>query len=108
MCFVFDDQRRRQRDGVARGADQQPPLEALQVHDRRRAPGEPAIGFQLDARDQPVVADVDDVRQPAQGVHRLLEDRRHLLRARQQLLVLRRCPASRVPRRRRWDAPEYV
>ena len=73
--FGFDDERGRQRDDVAGGADQQPALETLEVHAESARAGRAGDRLQLDAGHQPVVADVDDMRQSAQLVHRFLERR---------------------------------
>ena len=83
-----DDQRRRQRDDVAGGADQRAALERL--HEGR----EGALGrlagdrLQLDRADQADVADVDDVRLALQRMQRVLPIGRELGAARQQALLL--------------------
>ena len=78
---LLDDQRRRQRDDVAGGADQHAALEAFDGRRRTRAcRAAPAIGSSSIAADQAEVADVDDVRRALSECTRVLEVRRELAR----------------------------
>ena len=70
---LVDDQRRRQRDDVAGGADQHALVSKhFRKTSKARAVGLPGDRLQLDAADQAEVADVDDVRQALQRVRRVL------------------------------------
>ena len=83
-----DDQRRRQRDDVAGGADQQPLLVGLEEG------GEGALGrragdrLELDRADQAAVPEVDDVRQALEAVERVLPVLGDLRAAVEQPLLL--------------------
>ena len=66
--LLFDDERRRERDDVTGGADEEAALERLdEVHvgALRRLAGD---GIELDGADQPDIADVDDVRKALERV----------------------------------------
>src|SRR5438552_10662394 len=83
-----DDQRRRQRDDVARGADKRPALECL--YERREGPLGRASGDrrQLDRADQADIANVDDMRLALQRMQRVFPIRRQLLAAGEQAFFL--------------------
>ena len=100
--LLLDDQRRRERDGVAGGAHEEAAIERLD--EARSAPA--AIGLlwdriELDGADQPDIADVDDVRQTFQRMNRLLPIGRKLSRARSEAPPPCRPRAWRWRRRRR-------
>src|SRR3990170_3833366 len=86
--LLFDDERRRERDDVTGGADEEAALERLdeaRVGALRWLAGD---GIELDGADQPDIANVDDVRKALERVDRVLPIRRKLRRARQQSLLL--------------------
>ena len=85
--LLFDDQRRRQRDGVAGCADQQPLLPAVEEDRERALAGLTRNRRQLDTADQADVANVDHIRQLAHRVQRVLERLRHRRTAGQQAVV---------------------
>ena len=86
----MDDQRRRQGDDVAGRAHEDAAVEGLDEARVRAPAGFVREGLELDGADETDVADVDDVRQAAQGMHCLLPIRRQLRGARQQALLLQR------------------
>src|ERR1700687_1434536 len=86
--LLFDDERRRERDDVTGGTDQEAALERLdEVHvgALRRLTGD---GIELDGADQPDVADVEAVRKALERVDCVRPIRRKLRRAGQQSLLL--------------------
>ena len=70
--LLLDDQRRRHRDDVAGGADQEPSLEGLDEGRERPLGRRARDRLELDRADEPDVADVDDARQALQRVERIL------------------------------------
>src|SRR6185503_11032537 len=86
--LLLDDERRRERDDVAGGADQESAAERLDeagMGALRRLVG---YGLKLNCPNQPDIADVDDVGQALQRMHRLLPIGRKLRSAREQALLL--------------------
>src|SRR5260221_2446455 len=86
--FLVDDERRRQRDDVAGGADQHPLVvtgeEGIEGALRRLA----GDGIELDAADDAKIAHVDDIRQAAHRMRRLLPIGRERCCALEQPLIL--------------------
>src|SRR3989337_3317862 len=86
--LLFDDERRRERDDVTGGADQEAALERLdeaRVGALRWLAGD---GIALDGADQPDIANVDDVRKALERVDCVLPIGRKVRRARQQAVLL--------------------
>ena len=86
--LLLDDQRRRQRNGVAGGPNQEPALERLDEARMGALAGLARDRIELDGADQPDIADVDDMRQALQRMDRVLPIGRELRGARQQPLLL--------------------
>ena len=88
MCLLLDDQRRRERDDVARDAHEQSLLECAQEHVEAARPGLARNRLQLDRADQPEIAQVDHVRQTLERVHAVRPVLGELRGARQQTVAL--------------------
>src|SRR6516164_732205 len=73
-----DDQRRRERDDVARHADEEPRLIGRDQRLIGAAAGRAGTRLELDAGDEAEIADVDHMRGVAQPVGRVLPDRGEL------------------------------
>src|SRR5438034_7464290 len=83
----LDDERRRQRDDVAGNADQHAALESFHEGFIRAPGGRAGARLELDRRDEPAVADVDDMARTLERVGGVLPVLRDRSRARQQSLV---------------------
>src|SRR4030042_1426732 len=86
--LLFDDERRRERDDVTGGADQEAALERLDEERVGALCRLAGVGIELDSADQPDIANVDDVRKALERVDCVLPIGRKLRRARQQSLFL--------------------
>src|SRR3990170_664808 len=86
--LLLDDERRRERDDVAGCAHQESAVERLDEARMGAFARFAGDGLQLDGADQPDIADVDDMRQALQRMHRLLPIGRKLRGAREQAILL--------------------